>query len=127
MRTMTRRAERDAWTAHLTGEKPQKANKYRTAPKEERGGYASKHEMEVAAGLHALQRSGQIFNLQEQVRFELIPKNERFSATVYVSDFVYTDQAGAIHVLDAKGVKTAVYQLKKKLLWHVHKIAIEEV
>lgn len=124
---MTRRAERDAWTAHLTGEKPQKANKYRTAPKEERGGYASKHEMEVAAGLHALQRSGEIFNLQEQVRFELIPKNERFGATVYIADFVYTDKGGMLHVLDAKGVKTAVYQLKKKLLWNVHQIVIEEV
>jgi hypothetical protein len=127
MRTMTRRAERDAWTAHITGEKPQRKNKYGTAPKEERGGYASKHEMEVAAGLHALQRSGQIFNLQEQVRFELIPKNKPFSATVYIADFVYTDKAGAIHVLDAKGVKTPVYQLKKKLMWSKHQILIEEV
>jgi hypothetical protein len=127
MRTMTRRAERDAWTAHLTGEKPPRKNKYGTAPKEERGRYASKHEMEVAAGLHALHRSGEIFNLQEQVRFELIPKNERFRATVYIADFVYTDKAGALRCLDAKGVRTAVYQLKKKLLWHTHSIAIEEV
>jgi hypothetical protein len=127
MRTMTRRAERDAWTAHLTGEKPQRKNKYGTAPKEERGGYASKHEMEVAAGLHALQRSGEIFNLQEQVRFELIPKNERFGATVYIADFVYTDKAGALHVLDAKGCRTPIYRLKKKLLWHFHQIEIEEI
>lgn len=124
---MTRQAEREAWTAHFTGEKSQKKNKYGTAPKEDRGGYASKHEMEVAAGLHALQRSGEIFNLQEQVRFELIPKNDRFRATVYVCDFAYNDKAGALHVLDAKGVKTAVYQLKKKLLWYVHQILIEEV
>ena len=43
-----------------------------------------------------------------------------------VADFMYRD-AGGRHVVDFKGVRTAVYKLKKRLMWHVHGINIEEV
>jgi hypothetical protein len=123
---MNRRAERNAWTEFVTGEKAA-GNKYHVAPKEERGGYASKHEMEFAAKLHALARAGKIFDLEEQVRIELIPPDPPFRAVSYIADFLYLDSEGKQHCLDAKGVRTAVYQVKKKLLWHLKKIQIEEV
>ena len=31
------------------------------------------------------------------------------------------------HIEDVKGVKTAVYRLKKRLMWHLYRIKIEEV
>jgi hypothetical protein len=123
---MTRRAEREAWTAHITGEKPQKANKYRTAPKEERGGYASKHEMEVAAGLHALQRGGEITDLCEQCPIVLVPGNGKIRPITYVADFVYRDKQGNQHFIDAKGYRTPIYRLKKKLAALLLQIEIEE-
>ena len=125
MGRLNRKAERAAWTAHITGEKLER-NKFHVAPKEERGGYASKHEMEVAANLRALERGGKIRNLKEQVRIEVIPADPPFPAVVYIADFTYDDDEGW-HCLDAKGVKTAVYQVKKKALWHLKKIRIEEV
>lgn len=128
MARLSRKAEREAWTRHITGEAPTPTrNKFHVAPKEERGKYASKHEMEVATNLAALAASGAIRDLQEQVRIEIIPADPPFTASVYIADFTYWDLEGAFHVLDAKGMKTSVYQLKKKLLWHVKKIAIEEV
>lgn len=128
MSRLTRKAERDAWTRHITGEVLQASrNKYHVAPKEERGKYASKHEMEVATNLAALASSGAIFDLREQVRIELIPADPPHSAAFYIADFSYFDAEGVYHVLDAKGVKTAIYMLKKKLLWHSKKIRIEEV
>lgn len=128
MARLTRKAEREAWTRHIDGPAaPVAYNKFRVAPKEERGKYASKHEMDVATNLHALAASGAIFELEEQVRFELIPADPPYSAAVYVADFTYRDAQSILHVLDAKGMKTPVYQLKKKMLWHLKKIQIEEV
>jgi hypothetical protein len=126
MARMNRQAERNAWTEFVTGQKPQ-ANKFHVAPKEDRGGYASKREMEVATKLHALASGRLINDLREQVRIELIPADPPFKAVVYIADFTYFDLDGKFHVLDAKGVKTAVYQVKKKLLWHTRRIQIEEV
>lgn len=127
MPRMTRKAERAAWTERITGEKAPKKHKFNVADKEDRGGYASGHEMDVATNLHALATGGKILQLEEQVRIEVLPKNERFGAVTYIADFTYFDPEGRYHVLDAKGVKTAVYQVKKKMLWHFKKIAIEEV
>lgn len=121
-----RRAEREAWTAHITGEKP-KQNKFNVAPKEERGAFASNQERDLATNLRALEIAGQIRELKFQERIEVIPADPPHSAVVYVADFTYYDQEGVYHVLDAKGVKTAVYQVKKKALWHLKKIRIEEV
>jgi len=125
---MTRKAERDAWTAHVLGAQPEKAkHKFHNAGREEAGGYDSKHEMLVATNLHALAACGKIRQLEEHPRFVLIPADPPFTQTVYISDFSYRDLEGKLHVLDAKGIKTQVYLLKKKLMWHVHRIMVEEV
>jgi hypothetical protein len=126
MRKMTRSAERAAWLEHFTGEKAKPTNKYNVAPKEQRGGYASKHEMEVAANLHALARAGKIQDLQEQVRIVLVEGDETERGITFIADFTFQEN-GVLRVLDAKGVKTKVYLLKKKLLWHLKRIRVEEV
>ncbi len=78
-----------------------------------------------------MERSGLITGLERQVAFVLIPSQEgpdgkRLRPVKYVADFMYRD-AGGRHVVDFKGVRTAVYKLKKRLMWHIHGINIEEV
>jgi hypothetical protein len=90
------------------------------------GKYASQKEANYSAKLALWQRLGAIRNLKEQVRFELIPKDELGRAVVYVADFVFDDRFGH-HVLDTKGFRTKEYILKRRLMWKVHGIKIEEV
>lgn len=127
MPRLSRRAERDAWTAAILGEPPKQRGKYQNAAKEDAGGYDSKLEMDTATNLHALASSGQIRDLKEKPCFELIPADPPFTACRYFADFSYIDADGTLHVIDSKGVKTQVYLLKKKLMWHVHRIKIEEI
>jgi len=93
------------------------------------GAHQSRKESRIAVDLRAIYGD----QLREQVSFELIPKQlvaqgkvaER--ACTYVADFVYTDRDGTVHVVDAKGWRTEVYRLKKKLMLMVHGIRIEEM
>jgi hypothetical protein len=120
-----RRGERKAWTEFCEGRgsAPSKYNNVRT------NGYASKYEAKVAADLEVLERAGKIRDLRKQVPFILIPANGKLRAVKYVADFVYYDNEGlyTMHVVDAKGFKTPVYRLKKRLFAHVFNMNIEEV
>lgn len=104
--------------------KPPRKAKYRNVKID---GYDSKREAKRATDLKLLQRAGAIFDLQEQVKFELVPKQPGERAMSYFADFVYVDQAGVRHVEDVKGMKTDVYRMKRKLMLQVHGIVIEEV
>lgn len=73
-----------------------------------------------------LQRAGIIRDLQEQVKYEVIPKQEGERAAHYIADFVYQEN-GKVIVEDSKGYRTPDYVLKRKLMLHVHKIRIVEV
>ena len=90
-----------------------------------------------------MQRAGEITELRRQVSYELIP-SQREPSTVgprggvklgkfieqavnYIADFVYTDKQGNTIVEDTKGVKTADYIIKRKLMLWVHKIRIKEI
>jgi Protein of unknown function (DUF1064) len=103
-------------------------NKYKNKPT---NGYASKHEAQVGADLEALAKSGHIMHLTKQHTFVLIPsqrgkiRNER--PVTYIADFVYSDHLGRRHVADAKGMKTDVYVLKRKLMLLIHGIEVEEL
>lgn len=96
------------------------------------GKYASKREAKRASELHFLADRGIIKDLEEQVRFELIPKqvgsngilNE--NAIHYVADFSYYED-DVLHIEDVKGFKADVYLIKRKLMLYIHKIKIEEV
>ena len=97
------------------------------------GGQQSMYESRRARALRPLAQAGLIRNYAEQVSFELIPaQRDRATGKMiepacgYIADFVYDDEAGH-HVEDAKGMRTDVYRIKKKLMLLVHGIQIEEV
>lgn len=80
--------------------------------------------------LKLLERAGKIKDLQRQVKFELIPKQDGERACYYVADFVYHDvEANKKVVEDTKSsaTKTEVYRVKKKLMLYVHGIRIREI
>ena len=105
--------------------------------------FDSRKECRRYQTLRMLERGGAITNLRRQVRFELIP-NQYKMVTVklqtkqkqkevlaerkveYVADFVY-EREGATIVEDAKGIRTADYIIKRKLMLWVYNIKIEEI
>lgn len=111
--------------------------------------YASQKEYKRFCELSLLQRAGAIQDLKYQVAFELIPaqfeeiptgeyykrgelkgqaKTRRVCAeqsVKYVADFVYTENGKQI-VEDSKGVRTADYIIKRKLMLSIHGIRIKE-
>lgn len=106
--------------------------------------FDSKREMIRWQELRALERNGEIFGLRRQVRFELIPaqyapdvvtktgKKKRGACLErkcdYIADFVYSDlRTGEYVVEDAKGMKTEVYKIKRKLMLYIHGIRVKEV
>lgn len=65
--------------------------------------------------LRLLERAGEIFELQMQVKFTLIPKQEGERPVFYIADFVYTEKDGTRIVEDVKGFRTKEYIIKRKL------------
>lgn len=104
------------------------------------GGYDSKKEKERADLLKAYQKMGYISNLQEQVKYILIPSQYEDKVVrgkqkkvciekevSYKADFVYTDKIrNELIVEDSKGFRTKDYIIKRKLMLHVHGIKIKE-
>lgn len=97
--------------------------------------------------LRLLEQIGKISNLRLQVKYVLIPTQRAASFEVYksgpqkgqrkpgkvlenecayIADFVYT-QDGSEVVEDAKGMRTAVYRIKRKLMLERYGIQIREV
>ena len=105
--------------------------------------FDSRHEARRYSELKLLERAGEISDLELQVKFVLIPAQkepDRIGArggvikgkTIerecsYIADFVYKDKSGVQVVEDAKGMKTEVYKIKRKLMLFVHGIQIKEV
>lgn len=98
-------------------------------------GYDSKREAKRAAELKLLEKAGVISHLQEQVVYELIPSQYRIvngkkkcieRAMKYIADFQYVENGNTV-VEDAKGFRTEVYRIKKKLMLYFYDIQIKEV
>ncbi|WP_151721045.1 DUF1064 domain-containing protein [Acinetobacter ursingii] len=91
----------------------------------------SKHEYARLVQLKAAERSGQIRDLQTQVRYKLIPAQKicgvKVRGTDYIADFVYWTKGGQFICEDAKGHKTADYIIKRKLMKLIHNIDVVEV
>ena len=103
--------------------------------------FDSKAEARRYLELKAREQSGEISNLRLQVPFELIPTQREpdtigprggvkkgkvvHSAIKYVADFVYIENGEEI-VEDCKGVRTQVYNMKKKLFYYRYKKNIVE-
>lgn len=106
--------------------KPSKMKNHKT------GGYDSKREAKRAQELKFMQMDGQISELREQVKFELVPSQKLGGkvverAVTYTADFVYRDKTGAVVVEDSKGFKTQQYVIRRKLMLYVHGIRVREV
>jgi hypothetical protein len=96
-------------------------------------GYDSKREATRAKQLNLMQKAGAIRDLQEQVRYELIPAQilagecvER--ALTWKCDFQYTDAAtNELVVEDCKGYANDRWPIKRKLMLFRHGIRVREV
>lgn len=92
--------------------------------------FSSKKEANRYLQLKENEQKGLISELQTQVKFVLIPKQEGERECSYIADFVYLDnQTGEKVVEDVKSssrYKTEVYRIKKKLMLFVHNIKIRE-
>lgn len=92
------------------------------------GKYASKKEARVAGELSMLERSGKILDLREQVPFTLVEGRNGIRGIKYIADFTWVDaDSGLPHIGDAKGMKTPVYELKKKMLYLLCGLTVEEL
>ena len=89
--------------------------------------FDSKAEAARWQELSLLERAGEITELERQVSYELIPKQKGERSVSYIADFRYKDRDGEVVVEDAKGVRTQVFIIKKKLMLWVHGIRIKEV
>lgn len=87
--------------------------------------FASQREAKVYLQLAALEKAKQISQLKLQVPFR-ITINNHYVCT-YVADFTYLDYKGSYVVADAKGFRTPLYRLKKKLIKAVYNIDILEL
>ena len=93
--------------------------------------YRSKKEMHRHAELKLLEAAGAISGLKREVVHILIRpvriQGRLRPAIRYISDFEYDDMVLGKHVVnDAKGVRTAVYILKRHLMMAIHGIEILE-
>jgi len=99
-------------------------NKYR-AVKTVVGGikFDSKKEAARYQVLRMLERTGHIQALKLQPRFDLIINGVKCG--FYKADFEYIDNGNRV-IEDVKGMKTPIYNLKKKLVKAIHNIDIHE-
>lgn len=109
--------------------------------------FDSKREAARYQELKLLERAGVISFLQRQTKFQLIPDQHAPSNAIYtkgprkgqrkpgkllehecsyIADFCYI-RNGETVVEDAKGYRTAVYRIKKKLMLERYGIQIKEV
>lgn len=94
--------------------------------------FDSKKEANYYNQLKLLQRAGLIRDLELQKTFILQPSfklnNKTRRQITYIADFTYVStEDNKIHVIDVKGFKTDVYNVKKKMFEYKYGIEIEEV
>ena len=95
--------------------------------------FASRHEATRYVELKYMERAHLITDLQLQWVFTLIGEQRDKDGKIlerpvkYVADFVYKDQTGKTVVEDAKGMRTDVYKIKRKLMLLIYGIQIIEV
>jgi hypothetical protein len=85
--------------------------------------FDSKKEAEVYQKFRICEISGEITNLQRQVRFEIVPKQKNERAAYYVADFIYERKDGVKVIADAKSSytrKNPLFKLKWKLMKHLY-------
>lgn len=95
--------------------------------------FDSEKEAERYSILKLLQNIGEIYDLELQKEFELIPTQRDENGKLlerkcsYRADFCYKTKSGKLVVEDTKGVRTKEYIIKRKLMLHIHGIHIKEI
>lgn len=87
--------------------------------------FASQKEAKRYSELKLLIRAGQIIDLLLQKNYLLVANGVLICT--YRADFVYVTKDGRTIVEDAKGFKTDVYKIKKRLMKALLGIDIQEV
>jgi hypothetical protein len=91
-------------------------------------GFDSKSEYARWLELQLLEKAGKIRDLKRQVKIPI--KVNGCLVCTYVADFTYDVKNHDLWtpvLEDVKGVRTAIFRLKKKLLWAAHGLFISEV
>jgi len=89
--------------------------------------FHSKGEALYYLELKGLQKAGKIKNLKLQTKFPYKGKSGKVLFN-YISDYDYTTvKDNKYHVVDYKGVITAIFRLKKKLIEDIYPFQIEIV
>lgn len=86
--------------------------------------FDSKAESRRWRELQMLEKAGEIRDLGRQTAFDLTVNGVKVCK--YVADFCYWENDAYV-VEDVKGVKTAAYVIKRKLMLACHNIAIKEI
>lgn len=93
--------------------------------------FDSKKEAERYKELKAMEERGEVYNLELQRKFELLPSfvadGKKFRAITYKADFAYFTFDGQPVVEDVKGFKTEVYKIKAKLFAYKYHFQITEI
>jgi len=93
--------------------------------------FYSKKERDYYIFLLSEKQAGKIKHIKCQLKYELIPKNDKFREVAYFADFAITDYQGNVRVIDVKNPYTRkndkTYIIKRKLMYHCYKILVEEV
>lgn len=90
--------------------------------------FDSKKELNRYLELCLLERSGRIKGLKRQVKYVLIDKTEHNRECSYFADFEYEENGvKVVEDVKSKATKTAVYKVKKKLMYERYGITIKEV
>ena len=88
--------------------------------------FASRREAIRYAELKMLEDAGEITDLELQPVFPCVINDKAICK--YIADFRYTDtKTGKVVIEDAKGFKTDVYRIKKKMVQAIYNIVIVEV
>ncbi len=91
--------------------------------------FDSIYEMNAAKSLDSMRRAkhekDRVVAIEYQVKFPIVINDAKICD--YVADFVVEFADGHIDVIDAKGMRTAVYRLKQKMMRAVHGIEIVEM
>lgn len=86
--------------------------------------FPSKLECRRYCELHIMEACREISDLELQPRFPIIVNNIKVGE--YRSDFRYKEKDGTVIVEEAKGFRTPVYKLKKKIIEAQYGIKIKE-
>lgn len=88
--------------------------------------FASKAEAKRYGELKLLEKAGEIFDLRLQPRYKLAVNGAH--VCTYVADFKYVKRGKDVDTVeDVKGMRTALYSLKAKLMKACYGIVIQEI